>query len=521
MKSLNTMKKGLLSSAAAALLMASTLSADCTYQLFSISSNKGTSISEFVDQLSDECAFSVIVSDSEAEKVLNKALNKTNLKNLTIDEVLNLILSENNLSYTLESNILKISYLKTETFNVDYIISRRASTGSTNITLSSESGMSGAEGADTSNIASGTSETAIAIATQDEVIFWDTLTAELTQVLNRPEDVYTAGVPIINKNSGMITVSATAKQLKRLKTYLEELQQKIQYQVLIDVNIFSVTLNDARSTGVDWSQLYALQNLQMTVDYLSAKDVTEVTDGKISSWGPLPPDGETASIFTLQGAGDLKEVIKFLKTQGDLKSVSNPKVLTLNNQPALITVGTEYFYKVENTTQQAASGGGVAATLQTTVVNSVFAGVLLDITPEIAHDGQITLKINPSVSQTRAQMGADNSDRTMPPDLDRRQLASVITVKDGNRVVLGGLINTRKLMDENKVPLLGDIPALGYFFKYEEMVQETEELVLIIRPTIIKKDSNSLSLAELGYKGLTAETVDSNFNTQSKEANEK
>ena len=106
---LTPLKKTILSSVAATMLMTSSLSADCTYQLFSISSVKGTQISEFVDQLSDECSFTVIVTDPEAEKLLSKQLNKTNLKNLTIDEVLDLVLKENNLFYNLENNILHIS----------------------------------------------------------------------------------------------------------------------------------------------------------------------------------------------------------------------------------------------------------------------------------------------------------------------------------------------------------------------------------------------------------------------------
>ena len=509
-----TLKKSIVSAAAASLLLTSTLSADCTYELFSISSAKGTKISEFIDQLSDECSFSVVVSDPEAEKVLENALNKTNLKNLTIEEVLDLILTENNLTYTLENNILKISYLQTRIFNIDYIITQRKSLGSTDILLSSQSGTdatstTGTTGA-SSKQSSGESETGIKIESSDEVKFWDELDLELQRVLNRPEDSYKAEAPIINLNSGMITVSATVKQIKRLEAYLKQLQQKVQYQVLIDVNLLSVILNEGSSTGVDWSQLYALQNLQLTADMMDVQNVTEFMEGAITE-GAIPGPTGQVKLFELTGAANLNEVIKFLKSQGDVKAISNPKVLTLNNQPALITVGTEYFYSVEQSTQQQASGGGVAATVQNTVINSVFAGVLLDITPEIAHDGTITLKINPSITQTRQTLGADNSDRQMPPDLDRRQLASVVTVKDGERIILGGLINTRKNMDSNKVPLLGDIPVLGNLFKYEEMRKEVEELVMIIEPHIIKKEGNELSLSELGYSGIT----DDSFNHRS------
>ena len=501
-------RKSLVSVAAASLFMATTVSADCTYQLFSISATKGTKISEFVDQLSDECAFSVIVTDPEAEKVLEKNLNKTKLKNLTIDEVLNLILTENNLNYTLENNVLKVSYVQTKTFNIDYIISQRKSNGSTDILLSSNTGQTSTSTTAASGAnESGQSETGITIETTDEVKFWDELDQELLQVLNRPEDVYEAKEPIININSGMITVSATVKQLKRLEQYLDELQKKVQYQVLIDVNLLSVTLSDGSSTGIDWSQLYALQNIQMTMDTEKWRNVDTYTEGVIEDGlynNPLTgePYKAVGQLLSIKASADINEVIKFLKTQGDVQSVSNPKVLTLNNQPALITVGTEYFYQVKETGTSTTTGGGITQQLENVSINSVFAGVLLDITPEISHDGTITLKINPSLTQTRQQLGADNSDRQMPPDLDRRQLASVVTVKDGERIILGGLINSRNNIEGNKVPVLGDIPILGYLFKYEEKVKTTEELVMIIQPRIIKKANNDLSLADFGYTGL-------------------
>ena len=210
----------------------------------------------------------------------------------------------------------------------------------------------------------------------------------------------------------------------------------------------------------------------------------------------------------ISGGGSITEVIKFLKEQGEVRAISNPKVLTLNNQPALITVGTEYFYMIEQSQNQQGAGGGVVATTQNNIVNSVFAGVLLDITPEIAEDGTITIKVNPSLSQTRVQVSSastEQENRTMPPDLDRRQLSAVITVKDGNRIILGGLIGSRDNITSNKVPLLGDIPGLGYFFKYEEKIRQVEELVIVIEPHIIKPKGNTLELQDLGYTSMTKE----------------
>lgn len=496
-------------SVAAATLLIPTLHADCTYELFNISSVKGTSVGEFVDQLSDECGMSVIVTDEQAENILKKQMNKTFLKNLTINEVLDLIIKENNLQYTLQNNILKISYLTTKTYNIDYIISQRKGTGSANITLSSNTSTAATGTSSTSKSTSGgggaSSESGIKITSSDEVQFWEILDKELESILNRPEDGYKAQIPMINKNAGLVTVTATNTQIKRLDTYLEDLQKKMQTQVLIDVKMYSVVFSDASSTGIDWSQLYALQNVKLGFDYVSKKNVIEFENSPdllgTTSFTTMGKQAvNNAHAFQMSAKGSLNEVIKFLKTQGDVYSISNPKILTLNNQPALITAGTELFYKTKSSTTSTSSGG--TDNTEDETVSSVFSGVLLDITPEISRDGSITLRINPSISETASEISTDNATRSMPPDLSRRQMSSVISVKDGNRVILGGLINTKNVNDANKVPLLGDLPVIGYLFKREGISKRTEEIVIIIEPHIIKKEADTLSLGDLGYTRL-------------------
>ena len=512
-----------------ALLLSTSSFADCSYELFSISSVKDTKIIDFVDQLSDECGFSIIVTDPNAEKFLQSALNKTNLKNLTINEVLDIILRENNLSYTLENNLLKISYLTTKVFEIDYILSQRKSTGSTDVTLSSNSAAAGSlaggasgglgggasggvSGGSSGGVSGGSSaggasgmpgaQTGIKIESTDEVKFWEELDTEFQNILNRPSDAYKTAPPIINKNAGLITVTATVKQMERFEAYLKKMQDKVQLQVLIDVQLLSVTMNEGKTTGIDWSQLYALQNFDVSTNYIQSKNVDTFDATGATTIAANAIDG-AAHIVNIKGQAKLKEVVKFLQSQGNVNSISNPKVLTLNNQPALITAGTEYFYKLTST-ETLAGGAGAGAQSSNENVQSVFSGVLLTITPEISDDKTITLKINPSLSETTTDISSqDNSQRTMPPDLNRRQLSSVVTVKDGHRIILGGLINTRNTIKSNKVPILGDIPVISYLFKYEEKVKQVQELVIIIEPHIISKSKNDVSLSDLGYAGMT------------------
>ncbi|MGZ8548721.1 MAG: secretin N-terminal domain-containing protein [Sulfuricurvum sp.] len=547
----NTSTRALLLSVTTAALLTTSIHADCTYELFNIASIKGTTVGEFVDQISDECGMSVIVADEEAENILKKQMNKTYLKNLTINEVLDLIIKENDLQYTLQNNILKISYLTTKTYNIDYIISERKGVGNTNVRLSSNTGTT--PGAQTSAAPVATtgaagaaktgSESGTTISTIDEVKFWESLEQEVKSVLSRPEDQYKQGKPIlgldsketltneddrhsifINKNAGLITVTGTGRQIKRLDTYIDDLEKKMQTQVMIDVKMYSVVFNDGSTTGIDWSQIYNLQNFNLGFNSADRTNVVggtfdtayegdkvqtvtvtggtaaEPTLGLMDLAGVRAPVDAMSKLFTLSHSISINNLLMFLKTQGDVYAISNPKIMTLNNQPALITAGNELFYKTINTNTLAGGTTGTQAT--TEVISSVFAGVLLDITPEISKDGSITLRINPSVSDTLGTVNVDNSKRTMPPDLSRRQLSSVVSVQDGSRIVLGGLINRKSTNNVTKVPFLGDIPVLGYLFKQEGISEKVEELVIIIEPHIVKKDGSNIGLSDLGYSRL-------------------
>ncbi|WP_456485749.1 pilus (MSHA type) biogenesis protein MshL [Hydrogenimonas sp.] len=486
----------------------SNLHAACEENLFNIKAREGTRIIELVDQLADQCDLTLIIKDREAKKRLRTRLDRFSLKDATLPEVLQIALNEHNLNYSLEGNILKISYLLTKTYHVDYISTDRQSESTTHVMLSSGSGSSGqqttgAGSTSTSTMSSGESESGINVTSNDKFIFWAKLKEQIHDILNRPEDNYKAGDPVIDKESGLVTITGTKKQLDRVEDYLDNLIARLHKQVLIDVKMYAVVLNKGKETGIDWRQIYNLQNFKVSAERLRTSDaVSEITtpsNTDTTSISEVIP-GKLATFTDIVMNAQLTTILKFLKSQGDVHSVSNPKVLTLNNQAAMITVGKQYFYKVRNSTTVSNTGGSTVA--QNEIIDSVFAGILLDITPEIAADGTITLKINPSVSDTINPITNANENRTMPPDLERRQMASVVTVKDGSHVILGGLITDKVNKTSNKVPLLGDIPLLGYAFKYDELTDEKMELVIIVTPHLVKP-KNSMTLKDLGYDRLS------------------
>ena len=199
------------------------------------------------------------------------------------------------------------------------------------------------------------------------------------------------------------------------------------------------------------------------------------------------------AIFSMAG------LIDFLGSSGETKVVSSPKVLTMNNQQALITIGDNINYRVPEESSSTETGSSLA----TTYTNySIFIGVLLNITPEISENNEIILRINPSVSNFKYT--DDDTRTTIPreiaPDTSEKKLSTVVKVKDGSTIILGGLITSNKGKENSSVPLLSSIPLLGEAFKHTADTVSTSELVFVITPRIIgDKGSDKATLKDLGF----------------------
>ena len=198
---------------------------------------------------------------------------------------------------------------------------------------------------------------------------------------------------------------------------------------------------------------------------------------------------------------DMEGLIKFLKTQGDVSIVSNPKILTLNNQPAIINVGEEKNYKYTLGTTTTTTNGVVQSDPQFQV-GSTFVGVTLGIIPEVTQNNHIILKINPIVSEISKNHIDANGNPNLAPDIKVKQLSSIIKVKNNQQVIIGGLIQKRVEDKTTKVPLLGDIPLLGLAFKSKVKVKSKSELIIVMTPKLITGDKSTPSLGEL-ERGLT------------------
>ncbi len=497
---LNSVKKSVLALSVVTLIAGSLSHVEaksCDMRTFNIKIAEKVSTNEILNQLSSECGFSVITGDAYAKEKLDEKLYGINIKNMPLSDIFDVLVKSKGLGFDYNRNVLKISGLRTKTFKVDYVTTSREGKSNTDISLTGDGG--GEENSGNGNSLS----TGATITSSDKFSFWDTMEKELTSILNASADGHQSQAPIINKEAGLVTVSGTDAQLERVGTYINTLMNRLHKQVMIDVKILSVKLDNSRQTGVNWGELYKMQNVKVGYESVNTSNVDKYSENSITD---IVNNGiYHANLLRLSGATSVTDVLKFLKTQGDVTSVSNPKVVTLSNQPAVFSSGDQLYYKLSSSSRQTGASAATE-TFNNEVVKSVFAGILLDITPQITDDGEVILKINPSISSVKSEAVVNDGVRRLPPDLMKKQISSVVKLRDGEKIVLGGLISSRKGKGSYKVPILGNIPVLGYAFKQDTVTEIREELVIIITPHIISPSNKSknrhLSLSDLGYQGI-------------------
>ena len=475
---------------------------NCNNRALSITTIETISIKEILDQLSGECGFSVVIKagDKDATQTLSSTVSSLNIKGLTLHEIFNILLSQNDLIYSFRKNILSISSVDTRIFKVDYITSIRE--GRAVVKASADSAPVQVDGAGNTDTDANNQENII--ETTEKFDFWERMAGEIEAIMNNGKEGFKAPLPVVNSNAGLVSVTGTKAQLERVDEYISKLDKSLKKQVMIDVRIVSVDLNNEYQRGVDWSKFDLSFN-----SYLGGNPATpsQFTFGRWNdthtAWDIVTPSmNPIRGGFILQGAVNinLEGVINFLDTTGTTRVVSSPKIMTMNNQQALISVGDNINYQILN----AVTG------LETGVVNldveqySTFIGILLNLLPEVSDDGKIMLRINPSLNTFKYKEDniRQNTPRTIAPDTMQKKLSSVVHINSGDTVVLGGLISQESGDGTTKVPGLGNIPVLGYLFKSEKKILRNTELVFIITPRIVDIDEgNNLkdSLKSLGF----------------------
>lgn len=472
-----------------------------------IHSGSNVALSKILEEIASICHLNVIYLQEQTKAMLDSKKTSIHINNKPLIQVLDSLLKSNDFHYTLQKDTLQVGFLLTKTFEISYIATTRVGSSNTDIVFSQDNQTHSPYNTHTNaplgfsnfeiesqahkmamNKATSNTQTMGKSGTKiysiDEIDFWGELQNEIAGVAYAPGDSYQPTTSelknkkdiIINKAAGLLTITATPKQIKRVESYLATLNNKIQKQVLIDVYIFNIQHSNNQTYGIDWNEFYKLGNLLTLPPNAEGSNntLTGVNNGDFA-----------ISIFS-QGVS-INRIVEFLQTYGKVQSVSNPKVLTLNNQPAIISVGSVLRY-FQNTTYQTTTQGTSIQNLSQ-AFPSVFAGILLDVTPSVKND-KIILKINPSITKTK-DISIENQTTALesPPNLSTKQLSSLVQVKDGEKIVLGGLIDKTEGQILRKLPILGDIPLLKYLFSYKKNIKETQEMVIIISPHIVRLDA--------------------------------
>ncbi|BAF70673.1 pilus (MSHA type) biogenesis protein MshL [Nitratiruptor sp. SB155-2] len=465
---------------------------NCDNRLFNLKAyGNSVTIQDVLRDLSLECDISILFQDKEAKKKIYKRLDFINVKNYTLSELLDLLLGQNNLFYTYEpnKNLIKIAYRQTKSFNIDYINLASMKTESRkSVTLGNVSGTGTTTGGYGTGYGSssrygaygtsgsygsfgatqgGQSSDYTSIITTSEFKFWDSLKQQLQTFLHDPHsDVF------LNKDASIVTVTGTKEELDKVERFLQKLQDRMHKQVMIEAKIIEVQYNDDQTVGIDWSKF--------SLDVTGSRSAQQSRSGstKLNNFGT--PDYFIGYNFSMQG------LLDFLKKYGKVKILSNPKVMTLNNQPAIINVGDQLSYRYEN---GVVITGGNAVANQTYSIGQTFVGISLYVIPEITENSDIIMKINPVTSALKNENIGYETNRTLPPDIRLKQVTSIVKVKDGQKILIGGLISKNYSKQFNKVPVLGDIPIIGYAFKSKNNSVKKSELFVLIIPKIVKEEN--------------------------------
>ncbi len=273
------------------------------------------------------------------------------------------------------------------------------------------------------------------------------------------------GTMKFDERSNRLVVSDTPRVVEKIRRMVEAFDEKDK-QVLIEAKIIQIALNDEHKMGVDWE---AIVSDYHSLDLIGDFDVLGSTDkkGKLSI-GTISSDDYTA-------------LIEALDTVGATNILSSPRITAVNNKEAKILVGSTEPY-VTTTTTTPSSGPTTTAES----VNFIEVGVKLYVTPTIHNDRFITMKIKPEVSSVTSNLTTSNNNTI--PIVETSEAETTVMVKDGVSIVIGGLIKEETIKSTKKVPLLGDIPVLGFAFRSHSDSAAKTEIVIFLTPQIVTGD---------------------------------
>lgn len=449
----------------------------------------------------------LVVSDVAVRDLLFSLARDTNL-NLDIDDdvdgivtinainqplpaILDRIARSSNLDYEITNDVLiirkDIPYLYN--YKVDYLNMSRVSDGGVSVSTQINSTGQGASAEGAAAGGSGDNNSSTQVKNLSENNFWLTLQKNIGNIIGSAASGETENSNVVlNRESGIMAVRATKKQHKEIQRFLSDVQQSSQRQVLIEATIAEVKLSDRYQAGINWSMVRDASSGANVIF-----DATNAVNDLILNTPPA---------FTLNATGDvggdqLQTTLQALQTFGDVRIMSSPKIMALNNQTALLKVvdNLVYFTVDVNIDSSSAVVGGFRTITYETKINTVPVGFVMSVTPYINDKDSVTLNVRPTISRVIRQMRDPNPALAEVdvvseiPVIQVREVESVLKINSGDVAIIGGLMQDEVNNTKRGIPILSKLPMLGSLFRYDDDNTTKTELVIFIKPIVVKHAS--------------------------------